>query len=209
MAASKPVFVYFPFEGPRAGPIRDAFKIGKIDFEDVRVPPQEFQTTHKATAPFGAVPTLKIGEKIISQNNSILRYVGKQTGLYPTDGYHALLADEICDAVEDFVSFILGPTMRVDNEKKKEMRVEIANKSGPQWFGQVEKVLERNGCSKEHVFVTGSDKMSVGDLKLYHLIAWLKSGMLDHIPTTISDAYPHITAIYAAVDAERAKHNIK
>jgi len=199
--------MYFPFEGPRAGPIRDAFKIGKIDFEDVRVPVPEFQTTHKAHTPFGGVPTLKVGEKLISQNNAILRYAGHLAGLYPTDAYHALLADEICDAVEDFVATKLGPTMRADEEKKKELRLEIATTTGPHWLSQVEKVLERNGCGCKggHPYVTG-DKLSTGDLKLYHLLAWLKSGMLDHIPTTLSDAYPLITANYAAVDAERAKH---
>jgi len=82
------------------------------------------------------------------------------------------------------------------------MREEITNKSGPEYLGQLEKVLERNGA-KAHTYVVGA-KISIADLKLFHMVERLKSGQLDHIPTTLTDAYPLITAAYAAVHAVRS-----
>jgi len=160
----------------------------------------------KESTPFGGIPVVKIHDKTYSQNNSLLRFVGKQAGLYPQDALQALCTDEVIDAVEDFVSSKMAPTMRAAEDQKKTMREEIANVSGPHFLGQLEKVLARNGCGA-HPWVNGSDVISIADLKLYHLVAWIKSGSLDHIPATLCDAYPHIIASYNATHTERAKHH--
>jgi len=159
----------------------------------------------KSSTPFDGIPILKIGDKTYSQSCALLRFVGKQAGLYPQDALQALCTDEVIDAIEDFVSSKIVPTMRAAEDQKKTMREEIANVSGPHFLGQLEKVLARNGCGA-HPWVNGSDMISIGDLKLYYFVTWVKSGILDHIPATLCDAYPHIIASYNATSTERAKH---
>jgi len=196
MASSDvPTLKYFPFGG-RAAPIRAAFKLAKIEFHDVHIKQDEWPA-HKANTPFGGIPVLEHHGKQISQSNSILRYVGKLGNLYPTDAFQALLVDEVIDAADDFSGIIAATLSIADPEKKKEKRDEITNTSGPKFFGQLEKVLERNGA-KENVYVSGKT-LTIGDIKLFYLVAWLKSGVIDHIPTTLTDSFPLITALYNAV----------
>jgi len=89
------------------------------DFEDRHVTFAEWPA-EKPKTPFGGMPTLLIDGKLISQCNAILRYYGKQTGLYPQDNFEALLVDEILYAVEDVLSKI-GATMTLNEEDKKKL----------------------------------------------------------------------------------------
>merc|ERR1719159_575089 len=67
---------YFPIAG-RAEPIRLAMVIGGVKFFDQRISGPEWEEKHKKLAPFGQVPLLLVGPKVISQTKAILRYVGK------------------------------------------------------------------------------------------------------------------------------------
>jgi glutathione S-transferase len=51
--------------------------------------------------PFKAMPILEVDGQVIAQSNTINRYVGKLTGLYPKDDWQAALVDELMDAIED------------------------------------------------------------------------------------------------------------
>jgi len=68
----------------------------------------------------------------------------------------------------------------------------------------MEKVLERNGSAKDHGFAVGG-KLTIADLKLFHVINHLKSGFLDHIPKTLVDPYHLLNANFVATDAKRVK----
>jgi len=127
--------------------------------------------------------------------------VGKASHLYPTDPLEALEVDEILDAIEDYVSSKIAPTMNptLTEEKRKEMRLEIANTSAPDFFSRMEKVLERNG-TKENTWAV-SKKMTIADLKIYYAMLTIKSGKLDHIPTTILDHYPLLNHVWNHVKA--------
>src|SRR5262245_8932666 len=90
---------YFPFPG-RAAAIRDALRIGGIAFDDAHVPPDRFrQLKAEGELPFGSLPVLDVetarGRVSAAQSNAILRFVGRRTGLYPTDDdLRALKVDE-------------------------------------------------------------------------------------------------------------------
>jgi glutathione S-transferase len=204
---------YFPFPG-RAGPIRDALRIGGVDFEDVHVPPEQFgQRRAAGEFPFGGLPVLDVetttGKVCSAQSNAILRFAGRLSGLYPADDpVQALKVDEALDLGED-INHLLGPSLHEQvTEKKMAMRKELAEETLPEWAAYFERLLVNNGSTG---FIVGND-LSVADLKLYWIIDWLASGDLDGIPTTLFDNYAtvvawrkHITAVREARLAETAR----
>mmetsp|Transcript_127608 Transcript_127608/g.190233 ORF Transcript_127608/g.190233 Transcript_127608/m.190233 type:complete len:202 (+) Transcript_127608:71-676(+) len=183
-----PKLIYFPIGG-RALPIRNAFKIGKIAFEDVHVTGQEFGEAKAAGKyTFGAVPVLMLGDEQISQSNAILTWVGKQANLYPTDIKQAMYVDEVLCAVED-AGGMIGPTIHEKDETKKlQMRKELVEGKLNAWLGGLNKLAQRNG---DNGFFVGNSG-TVADLKANGLLNWLTSGILDGIPKTILDGFPSL-----------------
>jgi len=195
---------YFPFPG-RAGPIRDALQIGRIKFQDEHVPPEQFRARRAAGEfPFGGLPVFDVEttERRVcaAQSNAILRYAGRLSGLYPVeDPLLALKVDEALDMGED-INCLLAPSIHEqDTQRKLAMRKELAEETLPFWAGCFEKLLVDNGSSG---FIAG-DNLSVADLKLYWIIDWLTSGMLDGIPTTLFDSYPAVIAWRKNIDSVR------
>ena len=186
---------YFPFTG-RAAPIRDAFNIGKVAFEDDFIPPEQFRERRAAGEfPFGGLPVLDVetttGKICAAQSNAILRFAGRLSGLYPLDDpLQALKIDEALDVGED-INQLLGPSLHEQDEgKKMAMRQALAEKTLPEWAAYFERLLVNNGSTG---FIVGKD-LSVADLKLYWIIDWLTSGILDGIPTNLFDSYTNILA---------------
>jgi len=193
---SKPKLIYFPMPG-RGEPIRLAFYIGGIDFEDERVPHPEFAKKKQEGAyPYGSVPVLHVGNAVIAQSNAILRYAGKSAKLYPTDQLEAAKVDELLDTVEDVVH-VLTPSLREQDEgKKKEMREKLAKEDFPKWFGNAEKQLEKFGKGPYAV----GNNLTIADLKIAGVLNWLSSGKIDHIPTTLFDTFPRLKAVQKTVN---------
>lgn len=195
---------YFPFPG-RAGPIRDALNIGKVAFEDDFVPPEQFRE-RRATGefPFGGLPVLDVetttGKVCAAQSNAILRFAGRLSGLYPVeDLVQALKVDEALDVGED-INQLLGPSIHEQDEQKKmAMRKELAEAALPEWAAYFERLLVNNGSTG---FIVGKD-LTVADLKLYWIIDWLTSGMLDGIPTNLFNPYTNILAWRKNITNER------
>lgn len=195
---------YFPFPG-RAGPIRDALRIGGIPFEDAHVPPERFAALKAANElPFGALPVLDVatrrGTVSAAQSNAILRYVGRRGGLYPVgDPLRALKVDEALDLGEDLYHLI-GPSIgEQDAERRMAMRKVLAAETLPRWAGYLERLLVANGRTG---FVVG-DTLTVADLKLWWIADKLTNGTLDGIPTTLLDPFEAVGAWRKHVAAVR------
>jgi glutathione S-transferase len=171
---------YFDFDGGRGEPARLALHIGGISFEDQRIPGRDWLAFREKT-PFLAMPTLEVDGKIVSQSNSINRYVGKLTGLYPKDDWQALLCDEVMDAAED-ISARIAQTIDLPADAKKKAREELS-------AGHITRYLEqfqaRLSAAGGEYFADG--RLTVADLKVFMLIRWLRSGALDHIPKDLVD----------------------
>ena len=186
---------YFPFPG-RAGAIRDALRIGGIAFEDAHVPPDRFAAL-KASGelPFGSLPVLDVetreGRVSAAQSNAILRYVGRRSGLYPTnDDLRTLKVDEALDLGEDLYHLLSPSMVENDPERRMTMRKALAEETLPRWAGYIERLLVTNGGTG---FVAG-DALTVADLKLYWIVDKITNGSLDGIPTSILDGFPAIVA---------------
>ena len=93
---------YFDIHGGAGESIRNAFRVAKIPFEDVRVKHGDWpQLKGSDKCIFGQMPILEIDGQVFAQSMAILRYVGKITGLYPEDPIEALRVDEILDSIID------------------------------------------------------------------------------------------------------------
>jgi len=171
---------YFDFDGGRGEPARLALHIGGIAFEDRRIAGKDWPAFRDKT-PFLAMPTLEVDGKVVSQSNSINRYVGKLAGLYPKDDFQALLCDEVMDAAED-IGTRIAQTMDLPADSKKTAREELV-------AGRITRYLEQ---FQERLKAAGGEyfadrRLTVADLKVFMWIRWLRSGVLDHIPKDLVD----------------------
>ena len=193
--------VYFPFGG-RAAPIRDAFHIGGIAFEDKHIDLDGF-TAMKASGelPFGAVPVLIVDGRMISQSSAILRYAGQLSGLYPSDPVYALRVDEAMDGVDDMMLPMGASIREEDAERKAAMRKDMAENSIPTNFARFEKLLLENGDTG---YLVG-DELTIADLKLLHSVNKLTDGTLDGIPPSVIEPFTLLKQWRDNVTAARAK----
>jgi len=171
---------YFDFDGGRGEPARLALTVGGVAFEDHRIAGKDWPAFRDKT-PFFAMPTLEVDGKVVSQSNSINRYVGKLTSLYPKDDWQALLCDEIMDAAED-IGTRVAQTMDLPEDAKKKARQELV-------AGRITRYLEQ---FQERLAAAGGEyfadkRLTVADLKIFMWIRWLRSGVLDYIPKDLVD----------------------
>jgi len=171
---------YFDFDGGRGEPARLALNIGGIAFEDQRIAGKDWPAFREKT-PFLAMPTLEVDGRVVSQSNSINRYIGKLTGLYPKDDWQALQCDEVMDVAED-IGTRIGHTMDLLTDAKKKAREELAAGHITHYLKQLQARLEAAGGQ-----YFADQRLTVADLKAFMLIRWLRSGVLDHIPKDLVD----------------------
>jgi len=199
----KLTLTYFNFGG-RAEPLRLAAAIGKIPFTHKAIDFKDWAAV-KPTTPLGHTPFIEIEEpgketQVVAESMAILRYLGKLGGLYPEDPIEAMKVDSILDTCEEastpIVISVAGPVRfliadeRWSKEKVLEVRKRIAeNKERglPFFFSYFEKVLKENGTG----WLVG-DKVTIADLGLHRLTVWVKSGIIDGVPATLLDDYPHV-----------------
>jgi glutathione S-transferase len=172
---------YFDFDGGRGEPARLALHIGGIAFEDHRIAGTEWPAFRDKT-PFFAIPTLEVDGHVVSQSNSINRYVGKLAGLYPKDDLQAFLCDEVMDAAED-ISTQIAQTFDLPGDTKKVAREKLAAGHITRYLQQFEARLKAAGSE-----YFADQRLTVADLKVFMLIRWLRSGVLDYIPKDVVDA---------------------
>jgi len=186
----------------RAEVLRLSLFIGNIPFEDVRISREEFRDViftgklkGEIDIPFHQLPVLEIDGKVVGQTGAIARYCGKLSNLYPKDDYLAAKVDQIIDTATDITNLV-SPTVREKNEViKKEMRERLAKKLLPRWFNYLENILQKEDNANWFV----DDNMSIADIAIWRLIGWLKSGMLDDIPSNICENYTKLNNIYTNV----------
>jgi prostaglandin-H2 D-isomerase / glutathione transferase len=176
---AKLTLTYLDINGGRGEPARLAMKIGGIAFEDRRIPFKSWPAI-KAEMPFEALPVLDVDGTRITQCNAINRYVGKLAGLYPDDPLQAALCDEAMDAVEDITTQIDHTFGLADGEEKKAVRARLAD-------GPISLYLRRLGAQLEERSgrYFADDRLTVADLKVFVWVRYLRSGLLDHVPTEL------------------------
>ncbi len=169
---------YFDMHGGRAEPARLALHIGGIAFDDERFAFADFAQVRKST-PLGQVPVLYVDGVAVTQSDAITRYVGKLTGLYPTDPFEALLCDEVMDGVEDANSK-MGATFGMSGDALKEARTALVSGPIPLYLGWLQSQLQAHGGA-----YFADQRLTIADLKVFVYVRSLNSGRLDHVPTDL------------------------
>ena len=114
------------------------------------------------------------------------------SGLYPkNDDYKSALIDQIIEAAQD-INFLVTLSGRdKDEERKKIARKILATNHLPKWFQFLENLLQQNTNS---VYFVGNE-LTIADLAIWRLLGWLKSGLLDGIPTNILDNFENLNKL--------------
>ena len=172
---------YFDFHGGRGEPARLAMYIGKVPFEDDRIPMPKFaQLKASGVLPFGSLPVLSVDGVTVSQSVAINRYVGGLAGLYPKDPIQALFCDELLEGLED-IGARIGATIGIpDREQLKATREKLAEGPLKTFLLGFDGILKKRGGE---FFV--DNRLTVADLAMFGWVKWLQSGTLDFIPAEI------------------------
>jgi len=169
---------YFDFDGGRGEPIRIAFHAAGIDFEDKRISFQEFGEMRNDMR-FHCSPELEIDGTVITQSNSMNRYVGKLAGLYPDDDMQALYCDETMDALEDLLHYIVQ-TFGLEGDALREAREKLVDGWMSVYMRGLGDLLARGGGK-----YFADNRLTMADLKVFVQVRSLVSGTLDHVPTDL------------------------
>ncbi len=190
---TKPTLTYFDIPTSRGEECRLALFLAGVDFTDERLKVDQWPARAPST-PFGALPVFTVpGLRPLAQTNAILRFIGSQHGLLPTNPHESARHEGVMGAVEDLRAR-LGPISRIkDPEEKKRAREELAAGYLKDWSGFIERQIDGP-------FVGGA-AVSVADLKLFVVMAPMVRGSIDHIPPTAFDAFPKLKALFEAVKA--------
>ena len=181
---------YFGFHG-RGAPLLAALSMAGIsyqhEFVDIK---QHFHDQKQGKRRWYGLPEMTLYDKdgqqliIISQSNACLRYIGKITGLYPTNPLLAALCDEILDSCEDILWELnkLGTGFMSDQNEIKRLRLTLHEKDKlPYWYNKFELRLKENEeRGNKNGFIVG-DKMTIADLKLYYGLYMYICGRIDYI----------------------------
>lgn len=190
---TKPTLTYFDIPTSRGEECRLALFLAGVDFIDERLKSADWPA-RTASTPFGALPVLTVpGKRPLAQSNAILRFIGSQHGLLPTDPHESARHEGVMGAVEDLRAK-LGPINRLkDPDEKKRAREELAKGYLQDWAGFIDRQVDGP-------FV-GGGALSVADLKLFVVMAPMVRGAIDHIPPTAFDAFPKLKGVFEAVKA--------
>jgi len=190
---------YFKIPFWRAEVTRLSLFIGDIPFQDYRIEGDDYdkfkksgELPNKKIAPFKQLPVLDVDGEIFAQTGAIARFCGKLSGLYPkNDDFKSALIDQIIEAAQD-INFLVTLSGRdKDEERKKIARKILATNHLPKWFQFLENLLQQNTNS---VYFVGNE-LTIADLAIWRLLGWLKSGLLDGIPTNILDNFENLNKL--------------
>ena len=188
---TKPRLTYFDQPASRGEECRLALYVAGVDFEDVRIPRQEWAAL-KPTTPFGSLPTFEVpGKPAVSQSNAILGYIGRSHGLLPADAWEAMRLESLMSAAEDLRHAISNTFGIADPAELVRRRREL-----------VEGPIKTWGASMEKQVVgpfAGGDRISVADIKLFVVMGWLKKGVLDHVPADVLAPFERLGRVFDSV----------
>jgi len=179
---SVPKIYYLPVSG-RAEFIKILFVEKQQKYEFVNTNTND--VAHKA--PYGQLPLYedaKVG--VIAQTQTIVRYVAKNLGLYPSDNVAASHAEMVSDGTMD----LLGKYFAVAFYKTK--TPEDYTKETKVWLGYFNKILTRNNEGKG--FVVGND-LTFGDLELFQILNVVKESFKEDILA----GFPVLAAFHARI----------
>ena len=188
---------YFPLPG-RGECVRLALVLSGQSWQDHRIVPKEWGE-FKPSTPWGSMPTLELSDGThLGQARSLMRFIGKATGLYPTDALAACRVDELMDAVDD----LLQITNKVgqgkeQSEKEAERSKEAESGVVANAFERIDRYIGLHGSEGHCV----GSSLTVADLMVATLPPFVVSGFFDGVPPETIERYPSVQAVRKTVMA--------
>lgn len=173
--------------------VRLTMLLGKQEFEDDRVSFEKWPSL-KPKMPLGALPVAEIDGKQVPQTMALVRYFGKQSGLYPEDAWKSLMVDQVVETVTDMQSAIAN-TRGAEVDVQREVREKMLAESVPRFWGGAEKMLED---ISDGPFVLG-DEISIADVCITTTFLFLKVQFLEFIPIDGLNGYPRMEQVFQSV----------
>ncbi|KAI8800939.1 hypothetical protein BJ742DRAFT_685628 [Cladochytrium replicatum] len=195
---------YFPIEA-LGEPIRLAFFIGGIEFEDERVHWNDFGSI-RGSLPFGQLPILTIDNKTVlcqarTSPSPILRYAGRLANLYPSDPLEAALVDQVTFGAQEIPEAIRNTMSVYDKEQKRAVREALVANGPPagivlRTFGHLDGLLGQTSGT----FSVG-DKLTIADLFVFNMVAEFMTGHWDMVPESarIPQPFANVMKVYQNV----------
>lgn len=208
--------IYFPLPG-RGEAIRLALTISNISFTDHRIPFRSWGS-EKTTTIWGTLPILELSSDDgstttctrLGQSRSILRFVGKHTGLYPTttsiDGVDAYLyaqrIDELMDALEDLGTAVGGVGVGLEKEDLEVTRKLDATKENGVVYGMLHKIDTFIAEMGNNNYAVGNS-LTIADLLTFTSMGRLAGGVYFGIPATVCDPFENIQNVRRKVGQDQ------
>jgi glutathione S-transferase len=186
---------YFDITG-RAEMLRLALAHTGLEWHDDRFPGSEWPTK-KAASPTGKAPWVTLADGTsLAQSRAILRLIGKEGGLYPTDALRALRVDELIDTCDDAGATVRSTGDKLEGDAKKAARAESAAtgdiRAALRW---IDEFVGANGSAG---FAVG-DSLTIADFALATTATSIASGAFDGVPESVLDGFAHIRAVRKTV----------
>jgi len=197
-----------------AEPIRLAFALGGVHFVDQRVSYEEIRKMRsRGELPTGQVPVLTVDGEAFGQSGAILRWAGRQSGLYPGDlSLKIDMAEETLNDIRIALrpqwyknaagrSLVSGRPIAaaaLNEEQQAGVAACLHDDILPQRFAQLERMVRSSGGP----FFCG-EALTTSDLSLYVMARGLADGTYcDGISPDILSGFPALKNLARSV-AER------
>jgi glutathione S-transferase len=170
--------IYFDLPG-RAEITRMLFHFAGVEFEDYRMKREEWPEL-KAKMPFGQVPVLEVDGQLMSQSNSIARYVARKYGLAGNTDWDAAVCDQWVDGLADVLQHMVVWKYRGKNQEEKDEAKKTLYKTAlPDFLKRVTAAIEKNS---EGLIVC--DKITWADIYIAAMVKTLgeEPGSVDAFP---------------------------
>lgn len=168
--------------------------MGDVPFDETRVTFDEWPAM-KPSMPLGSLPMATIDGTSVVQTMALVRYIGRQSELYPTDAWEALMVDQVVETVTDFFSGIFS--YKGDCKKQlRAMREKHVLEGGERYWGGCEKIIESYGRSGPYVM---GEQVTIADIAITGIYILLKIQFLEFLPADALDGYATMKKISETV----------
>ena len=194
LTGSKLIYFGIPGRGEAA---RLALAIGGVQFVDQRVPFPAWGK-FKPTTPWGTLPVLELADgSQLAQARSVLRFIGKSTGLYPSDPLLAQRVDELMDALEDLDAAITHTGGCLPKDEQEAARLEAVSDGGAvcSLLAKIDAFIQAHGSGGNAV----GAEMNIASILTFTVLGRVVGGVFYGIPPTACDAFPNIQSVRKAV----------
>jgi len=195
---------YFDIMG-LAEPIRILLSYGELDFEDCRVPKENWPNV-KPSTPFGQVPILEHNGKTSHQSLAIARYLAKQVKLVGKDDLEDLDIDATVDSINDFRAKICKYHYESDETAKEAYAKSLFNEIVPFYLEKLDDQAKENNGYLVGGKLTWADLVFVGLIDYINFMA--KKDLLAIAPNLqkVKDHVIEVPSIKKYIEKRPNKH---